>query len=64
VPGVGKVAQFLPDQAGYVMMQTVRVPSSSNFHRDYGPLGGLEILVAWNFASVLGGFLLLGRRDA
>lgn len=64
VPKIRTVAQFLPDQAGAVMMQVVRPASSFITHRDFGPWTGLAILLAWTSAALAGGYLTLRRRDA
>ncbi|MEV7288675.1 ABC transporter permease [Streptomyces sp. NPDC093252] len=55
------VAQYLPDQAGSKIM---RVVTPVNDDTPYGPWGGLAIMVAWVVAALLGGYLLLKRRDA
>ncbi|MFG2295639.1 ABC transporter permease subunit [Streptomyces sp. NPDC048603] len=61
--GPRKIAQFLPDKAGSAIMQTV--PNSMNSpDLAYGPWGGLGIMVLWVLASVLGGLLVLKKRDA
>jgi ABC-2 type transport system permease protein len=39
-------------------------PDDPRFARDYGPWGGLAILVAWTAAALTGGYLVLRRRDA
>lgn len=64
LPALRPVGQFLPDQAGQVMMQWVKPGESSIIHRDFGPWTGLAILVAWTAAALLGGYLVLRRRDA
>jgi hypothetical protein len=64
VPHVRTVAQYLPDQAGAVMMQVVEPDRSSVVHRDFGPWTGLAILTAWTAAALAGGCLALRRRDA
>ncbi|MFE7609934.1 ABC transporter permease [Streptomyces celluloflavus] len=61
VPATRKIGRYLPDQAGQKIMQVVpRV----NDHVTYGPWGGLAIMVGWVLAALLGGFVLLQRRDA
>jgi ABC-type transport system involved in multi-copper enzyme maturation permease subunit len=62
-PGIREVAQYLPDQAGLVLMQSTD-PGSGMFARSYGFGGALAILVAWTLAAVGGAYLLLNRRDA
>jgi ABC-type transport system involved in multi-copper enzyme maturation permease subunit len=61
IPGVEKFAKYLPDQAGQKIMQVV--PSSDN-HTSYGPWGGILIMGVWVAAALLGGFVLLKKRDA
>ncbi|MFB7912906.1 ABC transporter permease [Streptomyces sp. NPDC056061] len=63
VPGAKKVAQYFPDRAGSKIMQVV--PDAMNSGQSpYGPWGGLGILVAWVVAALLGGYLVLKKRDA
>jgi ABC-2 type transport system permease protein len=64
VPRVRTVAQFLPDQAGAVMMRVVTPDASFVTHRDFGPWTGLAILLAWTLAALAGGYAVLRRRDA
>jgi ABC-2 type transport system permease protein len=64
LPGVRTVAQYLPDQVGWVMMGTVPPGPDSIGHRDFGPWTGLGVLVLWAAAAVAGGYLVLRRRDA
>ncbi|MFF9345916.1 ABC transporter permease [Streptomyces sp. NPDC014734] len=63
VPGAKKVAQYFPDRAGSKIMQVV--PDAMNSGQSpYGPWGGLGILVAWVVAALIGGCLVLKKRDA
>jgi ABC-2 type transport system permease protein len=64
LPAIRSVTQYLPDQAGSGMMLVN--PDSAMFvgQRDFGPGGGFLILLAWVLAAVVGGYLLLRRRDA
>ncbi|MGW7347975.1 ABC transporter permease subunit [Streptomyces sp. NPDC054854] len=55
-----KVAYYLPNQAGSAIMQTV--PPGEDV--PYGPWGGLGIMALWALAAVLGGYLVLRKRDA
>jgi ABC-2 type transport system permease protein len=64
IPKVKNVAQYLPDQAGEVIMHLVGPPGDPRFGRDYGPSTGLAILVLWTVAALIGGCLVLRRRDA
>jgi hypothetical protein len=63
-PKVRTVAQYLPDQAGTVMMRTVVPERSSIAYRAFGPWTGLGILTLWTVAALAGGYLVLRRRDA
>ncbi|WP_405938886.1 ABC transporter permease [Streptomyces sp. NBC_00726] len=63
VPGAKNVARYFPDQAGSKIMQVV--PHAMNSDAGpYGPWAGLLIMVGWVAAAVLGGFLVLKKRDA
>ncbi|MFR9676836.1 ABC transporter permease [Streptomyces sp. TR06-5] len=57
------VAQYLPDQAGSMIMSVVE-GSMGTGDRPYGPWGGLLIMVAWVVAALLAGFVVLKKRDA
>jgi ABC-2 type transport system permease protein len=61
IPGVKKYAKYLPDQAGRKILEVV--PSADN-HTSYGPWGGILIMAVWVAVSLLGGFVLLKKRDA
>lgn len=61
VPATEKVGRFLPDQAGSKIMQVV-TPIDDDM--PYGPWGGLGIMVLWVIAALVGGYLVLKRRDA
>ncbi|RZB16786.1 ABC transporter permease [Streptomyces sp. F001] len=61
VSATKKVGQFLPDQAGSKIMQVV-VPVDDDV--PYGPWGGLAIMVLWVLAALIGGYVLLKKRDA
>ncbi|MFC7304769.1 ABC transporter permease [Streptomyces monticola] len=61
VSATKKIGRFLPDQAGSKIMEVV---SPVNDDTPYGPWGGLAIMLAWVAVAVLGGFVLLKRRDA
>ncbi|MDA5285174.1 MULTISPECIES: ABC transporter permease subunit [unclassified Streptomyces] len=58
-----KVAQYFPDQAGSKIMQVVPGAMDSG-ETPYGPWGGLGIMVLWTLAAVLGGYIVLKKRDA
>lgn len=61
VPKVKKVARYFPDQAGQKIMEVV--PSSDD-HTSYGPWGGIVIMAVWVAAALIGGYVVLRRRDA
>ncbi|NUR71781.1 MAG: ABC transporter permease [Hamadaea sp.] len=63
VPGLRPVLQYLPDQAGMELMRIAGGPDS-RFGPAYGPGVALVILVGWTVAALVGGFLVLRRRDA
>ncbi|MFF0226720.1 ABC transporter permease [Streptomyces sp. NPDC004629] len=55
------VGRYLPDQAGNRIMQVVPGVDDDT---PYGPWGGLGIMVLWVLAAVIGGYVLLKKRDA
>ncbi|MEV5879141.1 ABC transporter permease [Streptomyces sp. NPDC052101] len=61
VDATKKIGRFLPDQAGSRIMRVV-----PRFGDDtpYGSWGGLGIMVLWVLVALLGGYVLLQRRDA
>ncbi|MDQ1026063.1 ABC-2 type transport system permease protein [Streptomyces umbrinus] len=61
VDATKKVGQYLPDQAGSKIMQVV-TPIDDDV--PYGPWGGLGIMVLWVLVAVVGGYVLLKKRDA
>ncbi|MCY0940067.1 ABC transporter permease [Streptomyces antarcticus] len=63
VPATRKWAQYLPDQAGAKIMQVVPGGMDGST-TTYGPWGGFGIMVLWTAAVVLGGYLVLKKRDA
>lgn len=64
IPRAKTVTQYLPDQAGMVLMHIVGPPGDPRFGRDYGPWGALGILALWTAAALIGGYLVLRSRDA
>ncbi|MBH1933710.1 ABC transporter permease [Streptomyces sp. AV19] len=60
VSATEKVAQYLPDQAGQKVMKVVLADDKA----PYGPWGGFGIMVLWVAAALVGGYLVLKRRDA
>ncbi|MET9518533.1 ABC transporter permease [Streptomyces sp. NPDC002994] len=61
VSATKKVGQYLPDQAGSKIMQVV---PPVNDDAPYGPWGGLLIMAVWVAAALVGGYVLLKKRDA
>lgn len=63
VPKAKEVAKYFPDQAGSKIMQVV--PGAMNSDEGpYGPWEGMGIMVLWVIAALLGGYLVLRKRDA
>ncbi|MET9321553.1 ABC transporter permease subunit [Streptomyces sp. NPDC003038] len=58
-----KYGQYLPDQAGSKIMQVVP-DAMGSAETPYGPWGGLGLMVLWVLAAVLGGYVVLKKRDA
>lgn len=63
VPGAKDVARFFPDQAGSKIMQVVPNALDSD-DTPYGPWGGLGIMLIWVAAALIGGYLVMRKRDA
>lgn len=63
VPKAKEVARYFPDQAGSKIMQVVPDAMGSE-KAPYGPWGGLGIMLIWVAAALLGGYLVLKKRDA
>ncbi|UUU24966.1 ABC transporter permease [Streptomyces sp. DSM 40750] len=61
VDATEKIGRYLPDQAGSRIM---RVITPVDDDTPYGPWGGLAIMALWVVAALLGGYLLLKKRDA
>ncbi|MFJ2768022.1 ABC transporter permease [Streptomyces sp. NPDC087300] len=61
VSATKKIGRFLPDQAGSKIMQ-VKTPFDDD--TPYGPWGGIAIMLLWVVAALLGGYVLLKKRDA
>ncbi|WP_328731475.1 ABC transporter permease [Streptomyces caniferus] len=61
VPATQKIGRFLPDQAGAKIMQVV---TPVNDDVPYGPWGGLGIMIVWTAAALIGGYVVLKKRDA
>ena len=63
IPKVKTVTQFLPDQAGIVIMHLTGPAGDARFGRPYGPWAGLGILLVWTAAALISGYLMLARSD-
>jgi hypothetical protein len=63
VPGLQKVIDYLPDQAGAVIMH-LSGPGGGRFGRPFGPWAGMGIMLAWTAAALACGYLVLARTDA
>ncbi|UUU30856.1 ABC transporter permease [Streptomyces sp. CA-210063] len=61
VDATEKIGRYLPDQAGSRIMQVVTPVDDDT---PYGPWGGLAIMVLWVVAALLGGYLVMKKRDA
>jgi ABC-2 type transport system permease protein len=62
VPGLQKVIDYLPDQAGAVIIHQT-VPADGRFGRPFGPWAGMAIMAAWTAAALICGYLVLARSD-
>jgi ABC-2 type transport system permease protein len=62
VPGLQKVVDYLPDQAGAVIMH-LNGPGGGRFSRPFGPWTGMTIMLAWTVAVLTCGCLVLVRTD-
>jgi ABC-2 type transport system permease protein len=62
VPGLQKVIDYLPDQAGSVIMH-LSGSGEGHFSRPFGPWAGVAIMAAWTAAALIGGYLVLARTD-
>ncbi|MGW0335240.1 ABC transporter permease [Streptomyces sp. NPDC003011] len=61
VSATQEIGRYLPDQAGSKIMQVVTPVDDDT---PYGPWGGLGIMALWVAAALLGGYVLLRKRDA
>ncbi len=64
VPKLKTVTQYLPDQAGMVIMHIAGQGDDPRFARPYGPWAGVGIMTFWTAAALVAGYLALRRRDA
>ena len=62
VPGLQRVIDYLPDQAGSVIVH-LSGPGEGRFSRPFGPWTGMAIMAVWTAAAVVAGYLVLARTD-
>jgi ABC-2 type transport system permease protein len=62
VPGLQKVIDYLPDQAGSVIVH-MSGSGEGHFSRPFGPWTGMAIMAAWAAAALIAGYLVLARTD-
>jgi len=62
VPGLQKVIDYLPDQAGAVIMH-LNGPDAGRFGRPFGPWAGMAIMLTWAVTALACGYLVLSRTD-
>jgi ABC-2 type transport system permease protein len=63
VPGLQKVIDYLPDQAGSVVMH-LNGPGDGHFSRPFGPWTGIGIMATWTVAALVAGYFVLASNDA
>jgi ABC-type transport system involved in multi-copper enzyme maturation permease subunit len=63
VPTLKTFTQYLPDQAGAVIMHLSGPAADPRFARPYGPWTGLAIMGLWTATALLAGYLSLRHRD-
>ncbi|MEW2544990.1 ABC transporter permease subunit [Streptomyces sp. NPDC047002] len=63
VPKAKDVARYFPDQAGSKILQVVP-DAAGGSDVPYGPWAGFGIMAAWVVAALIGGYVVLRRRDA
>ena len=64
LPAIRPVTQYLPDQAGAVMMHVGEPGRTILGHTDFGPGVAFLIMLAWVAAALAGAYVSLRRRDA
>ncbi|MER7459850.1 ABC transporter permease [Micromonospora sp. NPDC126480] len=63
VPKLKTVTQYLPDQAGQVIMHIVGQADDPRFARPYGPWTGIGLMALWTVTALLAGYVAMRRRD-
>jgi ABC-2 type transport system permease protein len=63
VPKLKTIMQYLPDQAGLVIMHLVGPANDPRFTRPYGAWTGIGITAVWTAAALLAGYVAVRRRD-
>lgn len=64
IPKVKEFLQYLPNEAGMVILHVAGQPDDPRFGRDYGAWTGMGIVALWTVAALIGGYVMLRRRDA
>jgi ABC-2 type transport system permease protein len=64
IPGLRRVTQFLPDQAGAAILHFFGEPDGPRYDRAFGPWAGIGIMALWTAAALIAGYAALRRRDA
>lgn len=64
LPAIRPVTQYLPDQAGAVMMHIGEPGKTILGHSDFGPGVAFLIMLAWVAAALGGAYVSVCRRDA
>lgn len=62
VPGLQKVIDYLPDQAGAVIVH-LNGPGGGRFSRPFGPWTGMAIMLGWTAVVLTCGHLVMVRTD-
>jgi ABC-2 type transport system permease protein len=62
VPGLQRVIDYLPDQAGAVIMH-LNGPDGGRFSRPFGPWTGMAIMLGWTAVVLTCGYLVMARTD-
>lgn len=63
-PKVGRVLQYLPDQAGATILHLGGRPGDPDYARDFDGWTGLAIMAAWTALVLLAGYRSTRTRDA